>query len=47
MYQANKAFKYWVDIGFVMRKAWSVPDTAAVVKAIWAHVFFYISFVGV
>jgi hypothetical protein len=48
MYQADKAFKHWVDIGFVMRKAWSVPNTAAVMKAIWAfHMFFYISFVGV
>lgn len=47
MYQADKAFKHWVDIGFVMRKAWSVPDAAAVMKAMWAHMFFYISFVRV
>jgi hypothetical protein len=47
MYQANKAFKHRVDIGFMMRKAWSIPNTTAVIKAMWAHVFFYISFVGV
>lgn len=47
MYQANKAFKHRVYIGFMMRKARSIPNAAAVMKAMWAHVFFYISFVGV
>lgn len=47
MYQAKKAFKHWVDIGIMMWKAWPLQNTAAIMKARWYHVFFYVSFVGV